>query len=126
MTSPLSNLSTSRPRTLASIIGANDPLTEPLYLNPLTTIATQRIAFQGTIAPTSFDDVNVATVNGLVGAEFGLTGSQRDPRRVATVDLTDPGNSTLVQTMPTSAGVELGAILAALSQRASDSNLNEI
>lgn len=117
-----SSLDDPRPRTLAAIFGGGLPGAFPLEISPLTSIAAQRIGELSKTNPSALSELQVALIHQQLGGEFGLgtilLGT--DLRSLKPISFTDPNNAALITGKLTGEDVFLGAILAALSQRALD------
>lgn len=119
------SLDDPRPRTLAAIFGGGVPGAFSLEISPLTSIAARRIEQLSRTDPDALSEISVALVHSRLGGEFGLGTILQgiDLRSVIPVSFTDPNNAALITGNLSREDVFLGAILAALSQRALDLGL---
>ncbi|MDF1662165.1 MAG: hypothetical protein P1V97_10355, partial [Planctomycetota bacterium] len=117
-----SSLDDPRPQSLAAIFGGGSPGSFPLEISPLTSIAAARIGELSKTDPSALAELQVALIHRQLGGEFGLgtilVGT--DPRALRPISFTDPSNAGLITGNLSRDDVFLGAILAALSQRALD------
>lgn len=117
-----SSLDDARPQSLEAIFGGGRAGSFPLEISPLTTIAARRVQQLSLSDPDALSENRVEEVYQRLGGEFGLGAilQGRDPRTILPIAFTDPNNAALITANLSGGDVFLGAILAALSQRALD------